>query len=96
MPNEASGASIPGTGPIRTSIPGKVESRVRQQALITLAVETPRRWRIAKAKAAKKIDAIVALAIACVVAIEGKPKAFDAAALEVVVQLNAALTRANP
>ena len=46
---------------------------LRQQALNTVAVETPQRWRIAKEKAAKKIDAIVALAIACVAAIEGKP-----------------------
>jgi len=69
---------------------------LRQQALNTVAVETPRGWRIAKEKAAQKIDAIVALAIACVAAIDGKPSAFDAAALEAVVQLNAALTRANP
>jgi hypothetical protein len=69
---------------------------LRQQALNTVAVETPRGWRIAKEKAAKKIDAIVALAIACVAAIEDKPKAFDPAALEAVVQLNASLTRSSP
>ena len=35
---------------------------LRQQALSTVAVENPRGWRIAKEKASKKIDAIVALA----------------------------------
>ena len=34
---------------------------LRQQALSTVAVENPRGWRIAKEKASKKIDAIVAL-----------------------------------
>jgi hypothetical protein len=43
---------------------------LRQQALNTVAVENPRGWRIAKDKASKKIDAIVALAMACCVAIE--------------------------
>jgi hypothetical protein len=38
---------------------------LRQQALSTVAVESPRGWRIAKEKASKKIDAIVALAMAC-------------------------------
>jgi hypothetical protein len=33
-----------------------------------VAVENPRGWRIAKEKASKKIDAIVALAMACVAA----------------------------
>ena len=69
---------------------------LRQQALNTVAVETPGGWRLAKEKAVKKIDAIVALAIARVAAIEDKPKTVDAAALEAVVQLNASLTRANP
>ena len=35
-----------------------------QQALSTVAIENPRGWRIAKEKASKKIDAIVALAMA--------------------------------
>jgi hypothetical protein len=39
---------------------------LRQQALSTVAIENPRGWRIAKEKASKKIDAIVALAMACV------------------------------
>jgi len=43
---------------------------LRQQALSTVAVENPRGWRIAKEKASKKIDAIVALAMACVAAME--------------------------
>jgi phage terminase large subunit-like protein len=41
---------------------------LRQQALSTVAIENPRGWRIAKEKASKKIDAIVALAMACVAA----------------------------
>jgi hypothetical protein len=41
---------------------------LRQQALSTVAVENPRGWRIAKEKASKKIDAIVALAMASVAA----------------------------
>ncbi len=43
---------------------------LRSQALSTIAVEHPRGWRIAKEKASKKIDAIVALAMACCAAIE--------------------------
>ncbi len=52
---------------------------LRQQALNTVAIENPRGWRIAKEKASRKIDAIVALAIACVAAIEaGRIASFDA------------------
>jgi hypothetical protein len=48
---------------------------LRQQALNTVAVESTRGWRIAKEKTSKKIDAIVALAMACLAAVEhGKPK----------------------
>jgi phage terminase large subunit-like protein len=43
---------------------------LKQQALSTVAVENPRGWRIAKEKASKKIDAIVALAMACCAAME--------------------------
>jgi phage terminase large subunit-like protein len=43
---------------------------LRQQALQTVSLETPRGWRIAKEKAGHKIDAIVALAMACVAAVE--------------------------
>jgi phage terminase large subunit-like protein len=39
-----------------------------------VAVESPRGWRIAKEKASKKIDSIVALAMACVAAVERKEK----------------------
>jgi phage terminase large subunit-like protein len=53
-------------------------SELRAQALATAAAETPGGFRIAKDKASKKIDAIVALAMACVAAVEGKPAA-DAA-----------------
>jgi phage terminase large subunit-like protein len=38
---------------------------LRQQALSTVAIENPRGWRIAKERASRKIDAIVALAMAC-------------------------------
>lgn len=41
---------------------------LRQQALSTIAIENPRGWRIAKEKTSKKIDAIVALTMACVAA----------------------------
>ncbi len=52
---------------------------LRQQALNTVAIENPRGWRIAKEKASRKIDAIVALAIGCVAAIEaGRIASFDA------------------
>ncbi len=46
---------------------------LRSQALNTIAVESPRGWRLAKEKAARKIDAIVALAMACVAAMEEPP-----------------------
>ena len=44
------------------------DDELRQQALSTVSIETPRGWRIAKEKASKKIDAIVALSMACVAA----------------------------
>ena len=50
---------------------------LRRHALSTVAVENPRGWRIAKEKASRKIDSIVALAIACVAAMqEGKRGTF--------------------
>jgi phage terminase large subunit-like protein len=51
---------------------------LREQALNTVAIETTRGWRIAKEKSSKKIDAIVALAMACLAAVEaghGQPMA---------------------
>lgn len=42
---------------------------LRAQALNTVAVESSRGWRIAKEKTSKKIDAVVALAMACLAAI---------------------------
>jgi phage terminase large subunit-like protein len=42
---------------------------LRQQALNTVAVESPRGWRIAKEKTSRKIDAIVALSLACTAAL---------------------------
>ena len=44
------------------------DDELRQQALSTVAIENPRGWRIAKEKSSKKIDAIVALAMACAAA----------------------------
>ncbi len=43
---------------------------LREQALNTVAVESSRGWRIAKEKASKKIDAIVALSMACTAALD--------------------------
>ena len=43
---------------------------LRQQALSTVAIENQRGWRVAKEKTSKHIDAIVALAMASVVALE--------------------------
>jgi len=44
---------------------------LRQQALSTVGIETSRGVRIGKDKTSKKIDAIVALAMACVAAVDG-------------------------
>jgi phage terminase large subunit-like protein len=44
--------------------------QLREQALNTVAIESPRGFRIAKEKVSKKIDAIVALAMACAAALE--------------------------
>lgn len=47
---------------------------LRTHAMNTVAIESSRGWRIAKEKARSKIDAIVALSMACVAAIQhGKP-----------------------
>jgi hypothetical protein len=43
---------------------------LRAQALNTIAIERARGWRIAKEKASRKIDAIVALSMACVAALD--------------------------
>jgi phage terminase large subunit-like protein len=45
-------------------------AELREQALNAVAIESPRGFRIAKEKASKKIDAIVALAMACVAALD--------------------------
>jgi phage terminase large subunit-like protein len=49
-------------------------AELREQALSTVAVGNARGWRIAKEKTSKKIDAIVALAMACVSAIDAPPR----------------------
>jgi len=46
------------------------DEALRGQAMNTIAIETPRGFRIAKEKASKKIDAIVALSMACVAALD--------------------------
>lgn len=43
---------------------------LREQAMNTIAVETSRGWRLAKERQSRKIDAIVALAMACVAALD--------------------------
>jgi len=49
-------------------------AELRDQAMNCVAVETPRGHRIAKEKAANKIDSIVALSMACVAALDKRPK----------------------
>jgi hypothetical protein len=46
---------------------------LREQALNTAAVESAHGWKIAKASASRKVDAIVALAMAVVAALEAGP-----------------------
>ncbi len=48
---------------------------LRAQALSTVAVESPRGFRLAKEKAGKKIDLIVALSMACLAALDEPPSA---------------------
>ena len=48
---------------------------MRAQALSTVAVESPRGFRLAKEKAGKKIDLIVALSMACLAALDEPPGA---------------------
>jgi hypothetical protein len=43
---------------------------LRTQALNTISVDSSRGWRISKEKSSRKIDAIVALAMACVGALD--------------------------
>jgi hypothetical protein len=49
------------------------DPELREQALATVAVESTRGMRIAKATASRKIDGISALAMACVAAVEAGP-----------------------
>jgi phage terminase large subunit-like protein len=42
----------------------------------TIALETPRGWRISKEKQSHKIDVVVALAMACHAAVEGQGKPY--------------------
>jgi phage terminase large subunit-like protein len=46
------------------------DAELRQQAMNTVAVEGPRGFRIAKEKASRKIDLIIALSMACVAALD--------------------------
>jgi hypothetical protein len=50
------------------------DSELRQQALNTVAIENTRGWKIAKEKASKKIDGIVALSMAVLSALEAGPE----------------------
>lgn len=55
-----------------------IDDELRQQAMNTVAIETPRGFRIAKEKASRKIDAVVALSMACVAAVDaGTGSPFD-------------------
>jgi phage terminase large subunit-like protein len=47
------------------------DDELRQQALNTVALESARGWRLAKERQSRKIDAIVALSMACVAALSG-------------------------
>ncbi len=49
------------------------DAALREQAMNTVAVESSRGWRIAKEKASRKIDSIVALSMAVVAALDGRP-----------------------
>ena len=51
------------------------DDELRAQALSTVAVESPRGFRLAKEKAGKKIDLIVAVSMACVAALDEPPSA---------------------
>jgi hypothetical protein len=46
------------------------DAELREQALNAVAIENPAGYRLAKEKASKKIDGIVALAMACVAALD--------------------------
>jgi len=66
----------------------------RAQALSTVAVESPRGFRLAKEKAGKKIDLIVALSLACLAALDepaGPPPFTDAELAEMERQERAVL-----
>jgi phage terminase large subunit-like protein len=67
---------------------------LRQQAMNTTAVETPRGFRIAKDLARKKIDAIVALSMACVGALETTgPPPMSYAQFSTMINANAGLQK---
>ena len=51
------------------------DALMRQQALSTVAIESPRGFRISKEKASRKIDSIVALAMACCAALDAPVRA---------------------
>jgi hypothetical protein len=48
-------------------------AELREQALNCVALDSPRGWKITKERARHKIDAIVALAMACVAAMDAEP-----------------------
>jgi hypothetical protein len=60
-------------------------AELRTQALNTVSVESTRGWKISKDKSSKKIDAIVALAMAAVAALDqGNVQAVDVAPDEIL------------
>ena len=70
------------------------DEELRAQALSTVAVESPRGFRLAKEKAGKKIDLIVALSLACLAALDepaGPPPFTDAELAEMERQERAVL-----
>jgi hypothetical protein len=77
VPIEAYPQSVPNTTKMATTVLDLLRDRqlvlypdpeMRAHALATVGVETSRGFRVAKEKASQKIDAIVALAMACVAA----------------------------
>jgi phage terminase large subunit-like protein len=73
------------------------DAELRRQALNTVAVESTRGWRIAKEKTGKKIDAIVALAMACSAALAAAlPCQLTDAQVEQLWAIGAGEEDANP
>jgi hypothetical protein len=62
------------------------DAELREQALNAVAIENPQGFRLAKEKASRKIDGMVALSMACVAALDGpapRPLAFSSGGITV-------------